>query len=68
MSKPDLELWHAIHDECPPEGCGHCVTLDVQWPPEQFREIRNAAHWLGEPVDVFIHRALLNALKTEAVV
>lgn len=61
----DLELWHALHDECPIYGCGSCVTIDLEWSEQERREIEMAAALLGEPVDVFIHKAVVAGMKSE---
>lgn len=63
----DYEIWMAMHDDCPPDGCGKCVPLEVDWTPEQMRQIEAAARLLGEPFDVFIAKALDSYLRREAV-
>lgn len=61
----DFDVWHALHDECGPYGCNSCVVIDLEWTERERREIEQAAARAGEPVDVYIHRAVVEGMKSE---
>ena len=65
MNDGRYEVWHALHDECPSEGCGNCVGIELEWTDEEFREISTAAYWAGESVGAYLHRVIVMGMKHE---
>jgi hypothetical protein len=61
----DYQVWHALHAPCGDEGCGGCVVIDVDWSDEDWDALVTAAYWAGEPIDVFIHKAVVAGMKAE---
>lgn len=66
MSNPDYTVWHALHNDCPPGGCGRCVTIDVDWDEDLYKDLQRSAYFAGEDLDVYIHRAIVLGMKSES--
>lgn len=63
IMNPDYEIWHASHDTCGEDGCGGCSVVDLEWSDEEWADIESAAKLAGEPIDVFIHKAIVIGMR-----
>ena len=59
----DYEVWHAMHNDCPPHGCGSCVVEDIEWDDGMLDSLATAAALVGEPIDVFIHKSIVAGME-----
>lgn len=57
----DYQVWHALHDQCPPEGCGKCVTVEIDLDDDDLELVAAT----GEDLDVFLHRAVVAGMKAD---
>lgn len=60
---PDYQMWLAMHDDCPWPGCGSCVLTDLEMDEDDLRQVKIAAYFLNEDVDVFFLRAVHSGLQ-----
>lgn len=58
MRTADLNLWAAMHDDCPERGCGQCITIEITPLEDQRDLIQRAATMMGLDLDAFIHLAI----------
>lgn len=58
----DYEVWHALHDLCPPDGCGGCVVVDIDLDDDLLAAVERS----GLEFDVFISQAIELGMRREA--
>lgn len=59
----DYEVWQAVHADCPPEGCGRCVVIELDWTDEEIRQVKALAALVGETYEAFVHKAVVAGMR-----